>query len=97
MSVTREIPPEVQAARRRLTANEDISTIIQWMAQEHGVGSYPSPGDQRTDDFESGQRRAITFLAEQTGVDLILVRGKTLKAEKPKPTENDETTDEIDG
>lgn len=91
MSETREIPPVVAAASRRLSSNEDFHALIRWAAEEHGVGSEEFEPDEREGLFRSGQRRAITFIAEQGGVSLVLVRGE-LRAEK----QNDETENDTE-
>lgn len=69
---TEEVPPMVQSAMRRLRGNHDFAVLVRWAASTHGVGVYAAPKDQRTDDFENGQRRAVTFFAEAGGVTLLL-------------------------
>jgi hypothetical protein len=92
---TREIPPAVAAASRRLSSSEDFHALIKWAAEEHGVGKEEFQSNERLGLFESGQRRAFTFLAELVGVNLLLVRGQ-LRAEKQKETENDETENDTE-
>lgn len=79
MSGVKEIPEKVRGARRRLYENEDLKTILQWAAEEHGVGVHAFEEDGRLDQFENGQRRAITFLAETLGVPLFLVNALPLE------------------
>lgn len=76
-----EMPPQVQAACRRLKDNGDFATLVQWAATIHGVGGYDYEPDTEVTRFKDGQCRAVMFFAEAGDVTVDVTRPKVYETD----------------